>query len=142
MTTTDALQVGDQYTVLHSGLSWLGDIRRRGEVITVTAADRPEAIALVSDPDSQIRRWGSIRLVPGVVAVDPWDVVGDVTWTEHYQRARTEAWAQPPGALRDAALVALREQWGDGPATSRTLSRISGDDQRTKPQPRPERVRF
>jgi hypothetical protein len=120
------------------------EVSRRGQTVVITA-DLLGAcpwLDLLGDEQGQVERWGEIRIAPG-------DWPSDLpTWTpgtreqeEAYDAARREAWGRPVGPERDAALTELRRVWGNGPATSRTLSHITGDEQRTKPQPR-ERVRY
>lgn len=122
MSTTTELQPGDVYTCLHAGLIWAGSVRGRGERITVTRDDSPDRLALILDGDAQVRRWGSVRLVPGAVTVDPWTTVGDPTWAEERETARKAAWAEPDPVRRGAALAAVEARFGPAAPTSRTIA--------------------
>lgn len=128
----------------HLDFSSTSEISTRGQVVTITAAllEACPWLDLLGDEQAQLAKWGEIRIAPGdwPTDLDPW-TPGTREEGEAYDRERREAWGRPVGPERDSALVALRERWGNGLSTSRTLKHVTGDTPPTVAQPR-ERVRF
>src|SRR4051812_22798766 len=111
MTTDSTVAVGDEFHVVHDGLTLaMSDaptasrVLRRGETIHVTEAmlnanqDRfgASALDLLDDEEAQSAAWGAVMLKRG-----PWPagaptwVYGSAEWEAARQEARRAAWAAP-----------------------------------------------
>lgn len=156
-TTTEApdegprvAQVGETIHAVRSGFSvpqslpdelWGGPGNlplTRGDELVITerhveaARNRlgqPGWLALVHNPDEQVRRWGHVVIVPGPrpVGMEPW-VRGDRDWSEARERAMLAAGALGDPHERADAIAAVNARFGGPPASNSSSTVYRGDD--------------
>jgi hypothetical protein len=107
-----------------------GEVVRRGDSITLDetilelSRDRNgfSPYDLADDTAAQIERWGEQRygVGPFPAHLPKWRTLGDGDWLDAREQANRQAWAQPEGPGRDAALREVRRTFGSVP-TSTTL---------------------
>lgn len=140
-------QPGEKLHFLVSGVTFhavvhhqhTGIVSQRGQELTITAelleanADRNGVLApflaLVHDPDAQVKRWGQ-----QLVAAGPWprDLLLTIPGEAEHEEARRQAVRDAeaiddPSSRRDA-LRAVEELFGPAQPTSRTNALYAGSD--------------
>ena len=128
--TSENVQVGDQITWARSGFVYAevdhdrltSRISQRAETITITPgmlhADTHDRegnhwLDCLNDPDEQVAKWGEVVALPGPRPDNMrWYKNGTVEQEIAHQDARKAAYAIPEGPERDAALTAVKKEFG------------------------------
>lgn len=143
-------QVGDVVHFLRSGFSvpqsldhelFGGPGNRpmtRGDELVITERHREAArnrlggpgwLALVHDPDEQVRRWGHVVIVPGPrpVGMERW-IRGDRDWSDARERAMMAANDHSDPLERADAVARVNARFGGPPASNSSSTVYRGDD--------------
>lgn len=148
MTKTNRPKPGDQFHVLKSGFPisrpHINEIAKRGDQFTVTeqlildSLDRNNEswLDLLHDPEGQIKRYGHVAFAPGEApaGLQPWEPNSPEADMAR-DSARTLAFAEADPQKRAEKLAEVYRVFGRK-QTSRTLSVITGDRERSEREER------